>query len=151
MRLWRIARAAYREVDGEGARLHGGRWNSEGKAVVYASSTASLAALELLVHLDVEDLPADLILIEIEVPDDASIEEVGLDRLPEGWSSIADHPECVAIGDDWSASRRSLLVRVPSAVMPKETNVLINPEHPEAGRVRVVAAEPFQLDRRLIE
>jgi RES domain-containing protein len=151
MRLWRIARSAYRELDGEGARVHGGRWNSEGNAVVYTSSTASLAALELLVHLDIEDLPLDLVLIEIEVPYDASIQEVGLERLPDGWNLVPDHPDCVAIGDEWSHSKTSLLLRVPSAVVPKDTNVLINPEHAEARRVTVLAAEPFQLDRRLIE
>lgn len=150
MKLWRLARAKYQQLDGEGARLNGGRWNSEGYPVVYAASSAPLAVLELLVHVEVEDLPTDLVLVEISVPDDVGITEVRLDQLPSDWNSMPDHPDCVQLGDEWVASSGTLLLGVPSAVMPRESNVLINPEHPEMGRVKVAAQEPFTFDARLV-
>lgn len=150
MRLWRVARAKYQQLDGEGARLNGGRWNSEGYPVVYAASSAPLAVLELLVHVAVEDLPTDLVLVEVDVPDDVGLTEVRLDQLPSDWNAVPDHPECVRLGDEWVTSSRTLLLRVPSAVMPRESNVLINPEHPEMERVMVAAREPFAFDPRLV-
>jgi RES domain-containing protein len=150
MKLWRIARAKYQQLDGEGARLNGGRWNSEGYAVVYAASSAPLAVLELLIHVEVEDLPTDLLLIEIAVPEDVGITEVRPDQLPSDWNSIPDHPDCVRLGDKWVASAGTLLLKVPSAVMPRESNLLINPQHPEMERVKVARTEPFAFDPRLI-
>lgn len=150
MKLWRLARAGYQQLDGAGARLYGGRWNSEGHAVVYLSSTLSLAALEYLVHLDVDDAPTDLVAIESDVPDDASIEDIGTGDLPEDWRRVADHPACVAAGDEWLQAQRSLLLRVPSAVIPAERNVLLNPAHPGAAAVRAGAVAPFAFDPRLL-
>jgi RES domain-containing protein len=151
MRLWRITRSKHQALDGEGARMHGGRWNSEGLAVIYAASTASLAALEMLVHIDVEDVPADLVLTELDVPEDASIIEIGLNDLPADWNAIPDHPECLRRGNEWIASRSTLLLKVPSAVMPRESNVLINPEHSDFARVGVSSSESFSFDPRLVE
>ena len=150
MTLWRLARAAYQQLDGEGARLYGGRWNSEGRAVVYLSTTLSLAAIEYLVHLEVDDVPSDLLAIEVDVPADASIEDVDLVSLPSDWRRVPDHAACVATGDRWLDAGASLLLRVPSAVVPRERNVLLNPAHDAAAAVRIVAAEPFSFDPRLL-
>ncbi len=149
MRLWRIARAEHDALDGEGARLHGGRWSREGRAVVYTASSAPLAVLELLVHVDVEDLPGDLVLMEIAVPADAGMGEAGLDQLPGDWNAVPDHPACIELGEEWLTSLDTLLLKVPSAVMPRESNVLINPAHPDMGRVEVVVSEAFGFDPRL--
>lgn len=89
-------------------------------------------------------------LIEIAVPDNVGITEVRPDDLPRDWNSVPDHPDCVQLGDEWVASSRTLLLRVPSAVMPRESNVLINPEHREMERVKVVTQEPFTFDARLV-
>jgi RES domain-containing protein len=150
VRVWRIARQRFLTLDGEGARLNGGRWNSEGIPVVYASSTLSLAALEYLVHVDVEDVPADLCALEIDVPDDAPAEEVALSSLPDDWNRVEDHPDCLARGDDWARRGAALALRVPSAIIPAETNVLLSPRHPQMERVRVVSIETFAFDRRLL-
>lgn len=150
MILWRLTRERYQALDGEGARVNGGRWNSEGVPVVYLSSTLSLAALEYLVHIDPGDAPADLVALPVEVPADASIEEVALSALPDGWFAVPDHPACVTRGDSWAAARRSLLLRVPSAIIPAESNYLLNPRHPDAGGVRVARAERFSFDPRLV-
>lgn len=151
MKLWRIARAKFEQLDGEGARLYGGRWNSEGYPVVYAASSAPLALLESLVHIEVEDLPTDLVLMEIDVPDDVGVTEVQLDQLPGDWKSVPDHPECVRLGDEWVARSDTLVLAVPSAVMSRERNLLLNPQHPDMDRVKVSGTEPFAFDPRLLD
>jgi RES domain-containing protein len=137
-------------LDGEGARLNGGRWNSEGNAVVYLASTLALAAIEYLVHVDIEDVPTDLIALQVEVPDDSNIEEVALDALPTDWYRTPDAAACLAVGDEWIRRASRLLLRVPSAIIPGESNILLNPAHPDAGRVEVRLARPFVFDRRLL-
>lgn len=149
MHVWRLARRAFRELDGEGARQVGGRWNSEGVPVVYTSVTLSLAALEYLVHVDPDEAPDDLIAMQIEVPDDAVIEEVRVDDLPRDWNRQPDHRACVELGDGWAVAGRALALRVPSAIVPEESNLLLNPGHPDAGRLRVARVRGFTFDPRL--
>ena len=150
MRAWRLARRAFLALDGEGARLYGGRWNTEGTAVVYAASSLALAALELLVHVDPQDAPDDLVALAIEVPDDAPHATVTPDALPADWDRVTDHPACAEVGDRWARARERLVLRVPSAIVPEETNVLLNPAHPAMRRVRVAAERAFAFDRRLL-
>lgn len=149
MRLYRITSAPFARLDGEGARLYGGRWNSRGIAVVYASTTLSLAALEYLVHTDVDTVPSDLVAITIDVPDGAATEEVALDELPDGWRSGVDHPDCIVRGDAWIRRGTALVLKVPSAVIPTEINSLLNPAHPAATGI-TTTSEPFAFDPRLL-
>jgi RES domain-containing protein len=149
MRVWRIARGCYAPLDGEGARLNGGRWNSAGRPVVYTAQTAALAVLEVLVWTDPEDVPDDLRLFEIELPDGAAAEQVNAADLPRSWMEPGS-PECAAAGDRWLADAASLALAVPSAVLPEERNLLINPRHPDAARVRVAESRPFAFDLRLL-
>lgn len=150
MNLWRICRAANADLDGEGARLYGGRWNSEGVAVVYLSTSLALAALEYLVHLDVSTAPSDLVSVELDVPDGVSRERVEVGALPADWRASPDHPFCVDTGNDWIRRGRSCLLFVPSAVIPKSWNVLLNPIHPDAQHIQH-RIERFAFDRRLLE
>ncbi len=147
MTVWRLAKARYAALDGEGARLHGGRWNSPGNAVVYTSSTLSLAVLELLVHTDSDILPVDLIALEIGIPDGAQPEQLG--RLPSEWRRIPAPDACPELGDEWIESGRGLILAVPSVVVPMELNYLINPSHESMRDVRVIARHEFALDPRL--
>src|SRR5690606_31164315 len=109
-----------------------------------------LAVLEYLVHVDVRTAPTDLVSIEVTLPDATSRAEVPLRTLPDDWNASSDHPFCVDAGDAWVQSGRSCLLFVPSAVIPPESNVLLNPAHPDARRIRV-KVDPFVLDRRLLE
>jgi RES domain-containing protein len=147
--VWRLARLAHLKLDGEGARLAGGRWNSRGRAAVYTSSRLSLAALELLVHTDVPLVPPDLVACELEVPDDIEIESVELAMLPNDWRAPG-HPTCRAIGDAWLDEDRTAVLRVPSAVVPEEWNYLINPRHRAAKRIELVRRRKFTFDSRLV-
>jgi RES domain-containing protein len=139
VRSWRICREPFARLDGEGARLHGGRWNRPGRPLVYTADNAALAALEVRVHLDLPPdlLPDDFVLLEIELGD-ASLERV---------EAIPADP--TAFGAAWLVSTRTAILQVPSAIVPECSNVLINPAHPEAERVRVVASRRFTFDGRL--
>jgi RES domain-containing protein len=150
MHIWRLARAVYDPLDGEGARLHGGRWNREGTPLVYASGHLSLCVLEQFVHLDPEEVPDDLTAFRVEVPEKLLIERVEGEDLPGGWDRAADHPECQRIGELWAERKSSPVLSVPSAVLPWEMNYLINPRHPKADSIQVVEREVFRFDRRLV-
>ena len=150
MRLYRLCRAPFRALDGEGARLYGGRWNSPGRPVVYASTTLSLAALEYLIHVDAADAPSDLVALTVELPDEVDVERVEAAGLPAGWEQAPEPQACKDIGDAWLVAGRALALRVPSAPIPEEENVLLDVRHPDAQRVRIVAERPFFYDPRLL-
>jgi RES domain-containing protein len=147
--VWRLARLAHAKLDGEGARLAGGRWNTRGRAAVYTSSRLSLAALELLVHTDVPLVPPDLVAFEIEIPDGLDIESVETADLPKDWR-LPGHPSCRAIGDTWLAEERTPVLRVPSAVVPEEWNYIINPGHRAAKSIQISSRRRFAFDSRLL-
>lgn len=139
MLAWRLCRAPFADLTGEGARLYGGRWNHAGRPLLYAASTAALALLEVRVHLDLppELLPDDYTLLTIDLKD-LAVET--LEVIPE---------EPAAFGDRWLEERRSPVLSVPSAVVPESPNLLLNPLHPDSARVEVVARRAFAFDRRL--
>ena len=148
MRVFRISRKAHAAFDGEGARLYGGRWNRRGTAVVYASESLALAALELLVHAEASLLPEDLVAVAAEVPDALEVESVALRELPRNWR-LHPAPEILAErGTEWAKSTRTAVLAVPSALVPSERNFLLNPEHPDFRRIRVARPEPFEMDAR---
>lgn len=118
--------------------------------MVYASTTLALAALEYLVHVDPEDVPDDLVALRIEIPDDVRADRVDAADLPSDWNLLPDHTACVARGAAWIREGRSALLRVPSALVPEEGNLLINPTHADAARIAATAARPFAFDPRLL-
>ena len=149
MDVWRICRGPYSGLDAEGSRLYGGRWNSEGIPLIYTASSVSLASLEYLVHLDVGNAPADLVLLTMSIPGTIQALSVELSDLPTDWNQTSDHPSCVRTGDAWQQSASSLLLRVPSAVVTGESNYLINPQHPDMVQV-ISFTKPFTFDPRLL-
>lgn len=151
MVVWRICRRAQQALDGEGARIHGGRWNSEGVGVIYTSSSLSLAALEMLVHLEPLTLPDDLVSLEIEVPDrPREFAYADADRLPSDWRDYPAPDWAAELGDTWIKEGDFLCLGVPSAVIPSECNILINPAHDGMRSVRVMSSRAFKFDTRLI-
>jgi RES domain-containing protein len=149
VKAWRICKRRHAAFDGEGARLFGGRWNLPGTAVVYVSESLSLAALEMLVHCDPALLPADLSAIEVEIPGSVSIERVEADRLPRTWRRTPAPESLARLGTDWARSLSSPVLSVPSVLVPRERNLLLNPAHPGFRAIRIGKAEPFSLDARL--
>jgi RES domain-containing protein len=151
MRVWRICRERHvaTAFSGDGARWFGARWNAAGVPVVYTSLSLSLAVVEMFVHLNVAVEPEDLVSIEAELPGDVlDAERVAIKDLPVDWR-LVDHPALRAIGAEWVRSRRSLALLVPSVAVDGEWNALVNPEHPEARKIRVVETKPFRFDARM--
>jgi RES domain-containing protein len=136
---WRLCRAAYADLSGEGARRYGGRWNSPGRAMIYAAATAALAVLEVRVHLDLppELIPDDYVLVTIDLG------EAAIEAVPD----LPADPR--TLGDLWLAAQRTPVLQVPSAIVPESANLLINPAHPQASRIGIVAQRGFAFDRRL--
>ena len=153
MHLWRIDRLAFPDkFSGFGAYLTPGRWHLRGNRVVYTSAAASLAALEYLVHLKPDTIPADISLLEFEAPDDISIERQDApETLNPDWRGIHLSVELQTFGTQWLVECHTAILAVPSAIIPGETNYLLNPAHPEIARVRIVGEEPFFYDPRLIK
>ena len=152
MLVWRITRSAHQAFDGEGAGLNGGRWNSEGRAVVYTSSTLSLAALELLVHVEPLLAPSDLVATEFDVPDAHGVGvQVTPDVFPhDDWRQYPAPEWQAELGDMWIEDGTFLWLAVPSAVVPHEFNILLNPRHASMGAVRAISMHPFSFDKRLL-
>ena len=149
MLVWRLARAPYPVLDGEGARLAGGRWNAPGTPMVYTAAHLSLAALELLVHVNPDRLPDDLVAYGIEIPDRLPRKEVEAGELPSGWDRRAEVPALRRMGEAWTREQASAVLSVPSAVIPEEQNHLINPRHADAAAAHVARWRPFAFDPHL--
>ena len=137
----RICKSPHLNLKGVGAKLYGGRWNSPGKPVVYAASCGALAALEYRAHVK-GALPTDLFLLWIEIPDTLAIEEVKF--------VSADTTLFPRLGDEWLRTGEKPLLRVQSVLVPKQWNLLINPEHPHSGTIQIKEQTPFAFDSRLL-
>ena len=147
--VWRIVNRRHIKTafTGEGARLYGGRWNSPGTPMVYAAQSQSLAILEMLVHLDSSELLKKYILFGVEI-DEAQITSVDRFSLPKGWQADPVPTSVQAVGDHWAASLNSAVFSVPSALVPDESNFLLNPLHPDFLKLKIQRPLAFQFDAR---
>ncbi len=150
MRFWRVCRAVYAEkaATGEGARLYGGRWNTRGVPVVYASTSLALAAVETFVNLEPGFRSPDLVSIEGEVPEKVSVETLPLKSLPAGWHESRDEL-LHKFGNEWVRSGKSAALLVPSAAIRGEWNVLLNPAHGDFRKLKIKTPTPFEFDLRM--
>lgn len=150
MILYRIVKCNYAEdLTGTGARLFGGRWNSEGKPALYLASSRSLAVLEVLVHLPPLMIPDNYCLVEIEIPGN-SINVLAVKDMPIGWKDISPPIELKQIGDKFLRNQKQLLLQLPSAIVPEEHNFMLNPLHPEMKNVKILSKQAFNFDERLV-
>ncbi len=148
--VWRLLtpRYATSAFSGEGARLYGGRWNRKGVPMVYTAGSQSLAVLEMLVQDD--PLRARYQLIAATLPSNLKIEVITPDQLPPVWRGPDARPDLQTLGSAWAERRSSAVLAVPSAVIPAETNYLLNPLHPSFARISVGAPTEFITDLRLL-
>jgi RES domain-containing protein len=150
--VYRLARREYVEpphapFDGMGSYYGGSRWNSPGRRASYAASSESLATLEYLVHATANRFFIDVVLVIAEIPD-SGIERVH-DALPPDWRRTPPPQSTVRLGDAWLDRMTAPALLVPSVVVPREPNLMVNPLHPDAGGIRVLAVEPWVADDRL--
>lgn len=153
---WRIATDTpdYTSDDmtGAGAKMTGGRWNRKGNAVLYTSSSRALACLETVVHLRAGGLPLNRYLVRMEIPEELWSQRLSLTEAtaPVGWDALPVGLVSLDVGDRWLGGGASCLLEVPSIIVPEELNVLINPAHPDAGRIRAVKVRRWRYDGRLL-
>jgi RES domain-containing protein len=145
MPLWRISDFA--DLSGTGGLRYSARWHNAGRPIVYAAEHPAAALAEMLVHMAREDLPDLFQLLTIHIDDDASVETVQADDLSADW--LSNMAVTRDVGDRWLAEGRSLVLRVPSVLMPDAWNILLNPAHSEAAKMRVAKVTPAPLDPRL--
>ena len=145
---WRIADGRFAPFSPVGASMVGGRWNSPGLGVIYASRSYAGAMLECLAHAGIGRVPRTPVAIEIAIADSVAVEREDESGLPVGWDH-ADLRVARAFGDAWIRERRTAVLVVPSVVARREGNVLINPQHPDFGWIVASGAEAVIWDARL--
>jgi len=148
---WRITPARYKDAafNGEGAKEYGGRFNRVGTPMVYTSESLALATLELLTKINSRSRAKGRVCLAVRL-DEAQVFVRNEDDLPEGWDARPYGPTSQEIGDAWIRSQASLVLRVPSIVIPREHNYLINPRHPDASDLEIGDPEPLGLDPRIL-
>ncbi|ETX07814.1 RES family NAD+ phosphorylase [Candidatus Entotheonella palauensis] len=151
MKAYRICQTRYIDTafEGTGSARAGGRWNAIGQAVVYLAEHRGTAALELMVHTPKSALKTmRFSIFEVDIPDDL-IAVVDVVTWPIGWDSIPETNASIRIGSEWYEARETLALKVPSVIVHHESNVLLNPAHPDFAQVRIEPPEPFVFDDRL--
>lgn len=148
MRLWRLSRHA--SLDGAGGLRVSGRWHTRGQPILYCAANPAAAILEQLVHQEIRRPEAlqGYRMLEIELPDEVPAKRVDIADLSEHW--LEDIESTRRIGDAWLQAAEVVVLHVPSAIVPATHNVLINPKHADAQRLRLLADEPFVFDPRLL-
>jgi RES domain-containing protein len=151
MLVYRISGQRFaNDLSGTGARLNGGRWNSVGLSLLYTASYRSLALLEILVHTTNNYVPDDLRLITIEIPDTILIKEILHEEISDELNRKKAQAQFQTIGDKWIKSQTSLILKVPSVIIPEEFNYLINPLHKDFHKVKIKETKLFRFDERLV-
>lgn len=151
MRIYRITRTQYiDDLSGEGARLYGGRWNRVGDAVVYFAENLSLCLLEIIVHVDYAEIPLDYSFVEVEIPDSTLKIIQSIDFIESKWSSEEAVNQLQTLGSSWLKKKESLAMKVPSAVMHQDNNILVNPSHKEFAKLKIIRTGKMDFDPRLL-
>ena len=147
MIVFRLTRREFSlDLSGIGAEKLGGRWNSRGNPVLYTASNRALCLTEWLVHTPSVWLPTDLVLVHI--PDSATFHQ--FQDLPKDWYQFPHPLSSRKLGDEWLLKSETLVLSVPSAVVPEEFNYVINPKHPDMKEVRILSSVDFRLDERFM-
>jgi len=150
MLVYRITNKEHAPLDGKGGLYGPGRWHRKGNLVIYASEHASLAAWEKMVHVaSFANLPDNLLLVKIEIPDEVTSQSVPQSVLVDGWDSFPFCNETLNFGTTFLVKQEFLALRVPSAIIHEEFNLIVNPLHPDIKRCKVVSTISFMFDRRI--
>ena len=152
MEVFRLARKKYTiELSGRGAAISGARWNSKGTEIIYCAENRALAMAEVLVHLSLATLPGDFVMLTIIIPDEIDIEVLDLKTLKEDWSVFPGTFETAAMGDDFIRRNDSCVLKVPSAVVKGDFNLLINPYHKDFHKIKIIDQHDFPFDKRIFK
>ena len=151
MEVFRLSRKKYASsLNGIGASIRGGRWNSKGVQMIYTAANRALAMAEVAVHFTYATLADDYMMLIIRVPD-TSMGSIEAKHLPKDWNSFPHKSKTQNVGDRFIVEGKHLLLKVPSVVVYGEYNYLINPNHPDFKKIKVTDADKFPFDRRLFK
>lgn len=148
---WRLIPSQYIDtaISGVGGLYASGRWHSKGQQIVYAASSQALAVLEVLVHMNRQHAPDGMSLIQITFPDDM-LTKLSNKKLPNNWTATPAPDELKMLGDEWLSKQQSVVLSVPTALVPDERNYILNPAHSSFSKVKIKSVTPFVLDERLL-
>ena len=149
--VYRICKTKYATTafDGEGAFRFGGRWHSRGTRVVYAANNLALAALEMLVHLNDDEMLLKYSFVAATVAPDLILQIEQFRTLPPDWSASPAPLAAQQIGDDWVRAGASVALEVPTSIVPLEKNYLLNPAHQDWNKINLGEPQTFAFDERL--
>ncbi len=151
MIVFRLSKSKFAgDLSGKGSEIAGGRWNSKGVAVVYASASRALCTTEIAVHTPLGNIPEDYQIVSIKIPD-TKILELAESKLPKDWRAFPHSSATQKIGDQFVKENKFLVMRVPSAVVQGDYNYLINPRHKDFQKVKVENVREFSFDARLFK
>lgn len=125
------------EISGKGAELYGGRWNSRGTPMLYCTETLSVAVAEIALRIPLHIIPENSRVMKLELPD-SKIYELNKDKLPKGWNAFPHPASTQAIGDNFILHGDYLLMKVPSVTGEGGFNILINPNHPDHKKIKII-------------
>ena len=152
MEAYRLSRKMYAStLSGKGAALQGVRWNSIGVDMIYTAGNRSLAMAEVAVHFTLATLPNDYMMITIFIPDDVSLQNLNVTDLPLNWNAFPHPISTQAIGDKFIIGNTHCILQIPSVVTQGGYNLLINPNHPDFARIKIIAVEKFPFDKRIFK
>ncbi len=151
MEIYRITQEKYADdLSGNGARIFGGRWNSEGLFAIYTSSSRSLALLETLAHTPAKMLSErNYVLVSLFIPETIKPEVLDKNKLTTRWNAPDARPLTKKLGDKFLRSKTGLLLSVPSILIPEENNYLLNPLHPDIKKIKMVHKRRIYFDARI--
>ena len=149
--VFRICKTKYASTafDGEGAFRFGGRWYSRGTRIIYAAESLSLAALEMLVHLDDDSLLLEYSYISVQIPTDLILKVEDFRKQPKDWNDSPAPISTQQIGDDWAKLQVSAVLEIPTSIIPIEKNYLLNPLHTDFVKIIIGTPQKFTFDKRL--
>lgn len=152
MKVYRISKKKYaKDLSGKGAELFGGRWNPIGTAALDTSKSRALCVLELLVHTPKEIAPKNYIILTIQIPKELEKSIIKIEKLPKGWDSLKVKNITQKIGFNSFKDKNTLGIIVPSSIIKEEYNVLLNPNHSDFHKLKIISIEEFKLDTRLLK
>lgn len=152
MRVFRLSRKVYADdLSGMGAAKFGNRWNSKGVEMVYTAQNRALAMAEVLVHLSLEDLPDDYRMVELDLHNSIKFGEIFVKDLEAEWNCHPPNTQTQKMGDKFIADKSFCLLKVPSAVVKGDFNFLINPNHLEIKKIKIIEVVEFPFDKRIFK
>ncbi|HAQ21502.1 MAG TPA: RES superfamily protein [Prolixibacteraceae bacterium] len=150
MEVFRLSREKFASIlSGKGAAIRGARWNSIGVELIYSASNRSLAMAEVAVHFSLATFPIDYVMMTIFIPDEISLQKLSLSDLPTDWNAFPHPSSTQNIGDKFVSENKYCVLQIPSVVTQGDYNILINPNHPEFSKIKIIKTEKFPFDKRI--